>query len=205
MPPASGRTCSGRSRHDFFDATKTGKAGHRSGLTRVSARLRDALGSAAREVGWLDWNRVVRADDWFFTPELFSAQERPGLVEFLSSRPCRLAAIFHDAIPLKHPHITWPHSVARHPGYLKLLAQFDRVWAVSRASREELLGFWRWQGIERTPPVEVLALGSDFSGRSRVVVPKTESRQSILCVGIIEPRRTRAYSWTCAKTCGGTV
>jgi hypothetical protein len=71
---------------------------------------------------------------------LFSEEERPGFTAWLEARPCRAAAIFHDAIPLKLPQITWPRSVARHPGYLKLLAQFDRIWAVSAASREELTG-----------------------------------------------------------------
>src|SRR6185503_18499856 len=94
--------------------------------------------------------------------------ERPGLAAFLDARACRTAAIFHDAIPLRHPHITWPQSVARHPGYMKLLARFDRIWAVSQASANELTGFWHWQGIERPPPVEVLPLGADFDGRPRV-------------------------------------
>ena len=47
-----------------------------------------------------------------------------------------------------------PQSVARHPGYLKFLARFDRVWAVSAASREELLGFWRWQGVTPRSTIE---------------------------------------------------
>ena len=115
----------------YFDVTKAGTAGHRSGLMRVSARLADGLGTAATEVRWPAWKRAVKPDDWFFTGELFSEEERPGFSDFLAARPCRLAAIFHDAIPLKHPHITWPQSVARHPGYMKLLARFDRVWAVS--------------------------------------------------------------------------
>jgi hypothetical protein len=34
----------------FFDATKTGGSGHRSGLMRVSARLAEELGPAARAV-----------------------------------------------------------------------------------------------------------------------------------------------------------
>jgi len=43
---------------------------------------------------------------------------------------------FHDAIPIRHPQITWPQSVARHPSYMKMLADFDQVWAVSDASGE---------------------------------------------------------------------
>ena len=174
----------------FFDTTKTGDARHRSGLTRVSARLRAGLGSAAT-VG--AWHAITpQRDDWFLTTELFSEEERPGFTAFLAARRCRLAAVFHDAIPLKHPHITWPQSVARHPGYMKLLAHFDRVWAVSQASREELLGFWRWQGVEQVPPVDVLPLGADFDGTPRVVSRIVPAVPRLLCVGIVEPRKNQA-------------
>ena len=173
----------------FFDTTKTGRASHRSGLTRVSTRLRACLGSLANRG---TWNEISsRSEDWFLTSELFSEEERPGFTAFLTARRCRLAAIFHDAIPLKHPHITWPQSVARHPGYMKLLARFDRVWAVSQASREELLGFWRWQGVGPPPPVDVLALGADFDGTPRVTARPTPSTRRLLSVGIVEPRKNQ--------------
>jgi glycosyltransferase involved in cell wall biosynthesis len=178
----------------FFDVTKAGRTGHRSGLMRVSVRLEQELGAAATEVRWPDWNRAVARDDWFLTAELFSEEERPGFSEFIRQRACHLAAIFHDAIPLRHPHVTWPQSVARHPGYMKLLAGFDRVWAVSEASRRDLLEFWRWQGVSRPPPVDVLALGADFNGLARVAtrtLPAGTPR--LLCVGIFEPRKNQAF------------
>ena len=180
----------------FFDVTKTGGAGHRSGLTRVSARLAAGLGTAATPVRWDSWNRRMGPGDWFFTSELFSEAERPGLGDFLRASGGRTAAVFHDAIPLKLPHLTWPQSVARHPGYLTLLASFDRVWAVSAASRDELTGFWRWQGVSRTPVVEVLALGADFDGTPRVVRvgaagPEGKRPPQLLCVGILEPRKNQ--------------
>jgi glycosyltransferase involved in cell wall biosynthesis len=177
----------------YFDVTKAGPSGHRSGLMRVSARLSDGLKSAATEVRWPEWDRKVQADDWFLTSELFSEDERPGFSEFIRARSCRIAAIFHDAIPLQHPHITWPQSVARHPGYMKLLAGFDRVWAVSEASRRDLLGFWRWQGLEKTPPVEVLALGADFNSEPRVTARSSSVGSSLLCVGILEPRKNQLF------------
>src|SRR5882724_6273708 len=187
----------------YFDVTKTGGAGHRSGLMRVSTRLGESLAEAATEVRWPDWNRAVQPGDWFLTGELFSEEERPGFSEFLRARPCRLAAIFHDAIPLQHPHITWPQSVARHPGYMKLLAGFDRVWAVSEASRRDLVGFWRWQGLEKTPPVDVLALGADFNGQPRVASRPPPSAPSLLCVGILEPRKNQSFILeTCAELWG---
>ncbi len=174
-----------------FDVTKSAPAGHRSGLTRVSARLLAELGPAAAPV---KWPAAVPAGDWWLTAELFAEEERPGLTQFLRTRGIHKAAIFHDAIPLKLPHLTWPRSVARHPGYLKLLAEFDRVWAVSAASRDELLGYWRWLGLERTPPVEVLPLGADFDGAARASGPATAGAtpRQLLSVGILEPRKNQS-------------
>ncbi len=185
----------------FFDTTKTGAAGHRSGLTRVSSRLRTSLGDRAVEASWDSRARRLTTatgatpgpPDWFLTSELFSEDERPGFTDFITARSCRTAAIFHDAIPLRHPHITWPNSVARHPGYMKLLARFDRVWAVSQASRAELLGFWQWLGLENLPPVEVQPLGADFNGRPRVTSRSAPPGPLLLCVGIIEPRKNQAF------------
>ncbi len=174
----------------FFDTTKTGDARHRSGLTRVSARLRAGLAGAVTSSAW--HAITPQGSDWFLTSELFSEEERPGFTAFLASRRCRLAAVYHDAIPLKHPHITWPQSVARHPGYMKLLAHFDRVWAVSQASRDELLGFWRWQGVEQAPPVDVLMLGADFDGTPRVTNRAPPRVSQLLCVGIVEPRKNQS-------------
>ena len=146
----------------FFDTTRSGTAGHASGLVRLNSRLRSELGASAAPGDWTEAAGSAGPGDWFLTTELFSEEERPGFGAFLRDRRFRAAAVFSDAIPLKLPHVTWPRSVARHPGYLKLLAGFDRVWANSGASRDELLGFWRWQGVAAPPPVDVLPLGADF-------------------------------------------
>jgi glycosyltransferase involved in cell wall biosynthesis len=177
----------------LLDATKTAKAGHLSGLTRVNRRLEHALGSAARTIFWEDWAAPsTDKRDWFLTAELFCEQERPGIGALLALRPSRCAAIFHDAIPLKFPHSTWPQSVARHPGYMRLLASFDLVFAVSEASREELLGFWKWLGLAHTPHVEVLRLGADFDGSPRATRPPAQGeRKALLCLGILEPRKNQ--------------
>lgn len=190
----------------YFDVTKTGSGGHRSGLMRVSSRLREQLGAAATEVIWHRGELKLASDktaltptpaDWFLTSELFSEDERPGFAAFLAARPCRLAAIYHDAIPLKHPHITWPQSVSRHPAYLKALSLFDRVWAVSQASREELTSFWVWLCTERNPPVDVIQLGADFNAAPRVTATPTADaavagRPQLLCLGIVEPRKNQS-------------
>lgn len=177
----------------YFDTTNTGSARHRSGLTRVSARLREELGPGSAEVKWPWGDWPLRRDDWIVTAELFSEAERPGIGEFLRNRPCRVGAIFHDAIPLKHPHITWPKSVARHPGYMKLLSECDRIWAVSGASRDELTSFWKWQGVDLAPPVDVLPLGADYNRRPRITQRSAPPLQSFVCVGIVEPRKNQSF------------
>jgi glycosyltransferase involved in cell wall biosynthesis len=181
----------------YVDVTKTAAAGHRSGLTRVTSRLLAELGGEATPLAWPFAKGARRHQDWLLTAELFSEFERPGITEFLDARHCRAAAIFHDAIPLKHPHTTWPQSVARHPGYMKLLARFDRVWAVSAASRDELLGFWRWQGLGTTPSVDVLPLGADFNAAPRRAAgtpPHGAVGPPLLfCLGIIEPRKNQGF------------
>jgi glycosyltransferase involved in cell wall biosynthesis len=192
----------------YFDVTKTGRAGHASGLNRVSARLREELGAVVVPVEWHAWRGVWRtagahvpvawrADDWLLTGELFSETERPGLRDFLRARHCRTAAIYYDAIPLKFPSITWPQSVARHPDYLSLLAEFDRVLAISETSAAELRDFWRWQGRAARTTVTSFVLGADFNRRPRttsVVRPApAEGSAALLCVGILEPRKNQLF------------
>jgi len=192
----------------WFDVTKADRTGHRSGLQRVSARLGSELGAAVTPVCWTaaGWAEAATGRgvtpgpaDWLLTAELFSAEERPGFAAWLAARPCRRAAIFHDAIPLQWPQITWPQSVARHPGYMKLLADFDRVWAVSAASRADLIGYWRWLGLEAVPPVDTLALGADFDGTPRS--PQISRREPVLlAVGILEPRKNQEFLLEACET-----
>jgi glycosyltransferase involved in cell wall biosynthesis len=188
----------------YLDVTKTAVAGHSSGLVRMNTRLLAELGAAVKPCGWNEAARTAGRGDWFLTGELFSELERPGFRAFLEGRRCRAAAIYNDAIPMKHPRITWPHSVARHPDYLKTLSRLDRVWAISAASRDELLGYWRWIGADPVPPVDVLRLGADFvpdRARRRPVsarapgdpVPKAQPEAAFLCVGILEPRKNQAF------------
>lgn len=190
----------------YYDTTKMGTAKQRSGLTRVSSRLREEFGSVITEVAW-DGDRrgfvtgkeqtpvVFSPADWLLTVELFSEAERPGFWDFVRTPPCRLAAMFYDAIPLRWPHITWPKSVQRHPEYMKMLAGFDRVWAISEASRHELTGFWQWQGVTPRATADLIELGADFDGSHRVqrdaLIPA--GRPALLCVGIVEPRKNQAF------------
>jgi glycosyltransferase involved in cell wall biosynthesis len=190
----------------YYDTTKMGAVRHRSGLTRLTSRLLEELGGGVTPVAWDGRRRDFTAGprrgpvdfvpaDWLLTVEQFCEAERPGFTDFVRQPPCRLAAMFHDAIPVKFPHITWPQSVQRHPEYMTLLAGFDRCWAISEATRRDFEGFWRWQGTPQKAQVDVVELGADFDGGQRVqrdpVVPP--ARPALLCVGIVEPRKNQAF------------
>ena len=190
----------------YYDVTKMAGARQKSGLTRVSSRLREELGAEVREVTWVrqafafadEPARKVefKKQDWLLTVELFSCAERPGFREWMDRHECRTAAFFYDAIPLRFPHVSWPQSVQRHPGHMKMLADFDQVFAISKASQEDLTGFWRWQGVAPRALVSAIEFGADFDGSARVTTPpsaKTGARPQLLCVGIIEPRKNQGF------------
>ena len=63
----------------FFDKTNASSWGHASGLARVSQRLRDELGGAARGARWPEIGSLPGKSDWILTPELFSEAERAAL------------------------------------------------------------------------------------------------------------------------------
>jgi glycosyltransferase involved in cell wall biosynthesis len=128
----------------------------------------------------------------YFIPELFSEKERPGFGRFLEDAPFRTAALYHDAIPLKFPEYTWPRSVERHPSYLKSLASFQRVFAISECSRRELETYWQWLAIGPTPPVGRIVLGADFlPQRPETGDDIVAAERLVLAVGILEPRKNQ--------------
>jgi len=185
----------------YFDVTRSSKSRHASGLMRVNRRLAEELGQKITPVVWGQWDpSEVNADDWYLTTEVFDVEKRKGFERFLHEKPCRLAALFPDAIPLQHPRITWPHSVARHPQYMHALSLFEQVFAISAAVKIDLEGFWRWQGNPTATPVSVLPLGADFDGSSRWPEREASPSPSLLCVGIVEPRKNQDFLLEVAQT-----
>lgn len=183
----------------YFDVTKSAKSSHASGLMRVNRRLLAELGAAATPVRWGEPRPAWGPDDWYLTTETFDVRQRPGFADFLAQRPCRLAAMFPDAIPLQLPSVTWPHAVARHPGYMQALAGFDHVFAISAAVAADLRGFWRWQGVAARAGVSVLPLGADFDAAPRHPPRTVLPPPVLLCVGIVEPRKNQAFLLTVAE------
>ncbi len=191
----------------FFDVTKTASSRQLSGLVRVSDKLRLAISEKIMEglipVIWHSRKRcfidqttkevvIITGEDGFLTPEVFSSDERPGYYDTLVDSGVYFVAIFHDAIPLKFPAITWPKSVGRHPQYLEDLARYSHVFSVSSASKIDLLAHWDRVGISNRPTVSTVTLGADFFDRDTVDWShRPQEMPLVLNVGIIEPRKNQ--------------
>ena len=152
------------------------------------------LGAKITPVVWGKWDPAeAQSHHWYLTTEVFDVDKRPGFDAFLQNPSCRLAALFPDAIPLQHPRITWPHSVARHPHYMQALSRFDHVFAISAAVKNDLAGFWKWQGNRTDAKISVLPLGADFDGSARSPSRDSVPKPRLLCVGIVEPRKNQSF------------
>lgn len=122
-------------------------------------------------------------------PEVFSSAVASALPVLRSAVRGPSVAVFHDAIALKFPELTPAKTVARFPGYLRELLQFDGIAAVSEDSHETLLDYWRWLGVKQTPPVIALPWAID-----RELIPADASSENpplpvVLSVGSIEGRK----------------
>jgi glycosyltransferase involved in cell wall biosynthesis len=176
------------------------------------AHLRSGIVSARRKVAWPLRTRargVLRralarpapplAGDALLVPEIFTATAARSLSALFTNICGPRAAIFYDAIPLQLPALTPPRTVARFPGYLRELIQFDGIAAISEASRDALLGWWRWCGITEHPPVVAIPLGLDLPP----IALETTTQSAlpvVLSVGTLEGRKNHLALLTACET-----
>ena len=103
----------------FFDTTRTGRAGHRSGLNRVSQRLRETLGDRAIAAAWSKSARAFRAEnrspgagDWLLTTELFKRQSANAkLGRAQAMREASLAVMGQTAKPERGSPYSYAHPM----------------------------------------------------------------------------------------------
>lgn len=124
-------------------------------------------------------------------PEIFSPAVAAALPDLFARVSGPRVAVFHDAIALQLPDLTPPKSVARFPAYLRELAQFDGIAAVSDDSRQVLAHYWQTHAIPHHPPITTLPLGlpprkSQHLGNHHAAAP---SVPVVLCVGTLEGRK----------------
>jgi len=168
------------------DKDGTGSA-HRSARWPLNARL----GGYARR---LFPNRRSRCPDGeaLVVPEIFSAKIARTYPELFAHVSGPRVAVFHDAIALKLPEFTPAKTVARFPSYLCELLDFDGIAAVSEDSRQSLVDYWRWLGVQNPPPVVAITNAVEIPALHLAAQPVSTPSNAIsvvLCVGSIEGRK----------------
>ena len=127
--------------------------------------------------------------DILFVPEIFQDNRVENFRARDSWRPGRRVAVFHDAIALRLPDHTAPERKPNFPGYVRVLASFDKVICVSREVEADLQFYWNTYGVPATATA-VLGWPTDFGRPRRALQPNFAAKQ-ILCVGTLERRKNQ--------------
>ncbi|MGA2052902.1 MAG: glycosyltransferase family 1 protein, partial [Opitutales bacterium] len=132
----------------------------------VAQKLRGRLGRV-KEPRWPSLRHTP-----LLAPEIFNHKTFAAYRDLRAHLHGPTAAIFYDAVVLRFPELSPPASVNRFPAYLRELATFDGIAAISHASRDELLDHWKRLGLRDHPPVESIPLGLDVPTRSLSPIPQ---------------------------------
>jgi hypothetical protein len=142
----------------FVDATHAAKTGARTGAQTVVRGLLSGLSQCAVDFQIMRWSKwrdrllpltpkenhrlaVIQlgervrppspAGSWLLLPEIIYGDRALRVMHYARRRKFRVAAIFHDAIPISHPHLVHHEAVKWHAHYMKALCGADLVIAVS--------------------------------------------------------------------------
>ncbi|KRW66834.1 glycosyl transferase family 1 [Pseudomonas sp. TTU2014-105ASC] len=131
---------------------------------------------------------------WLLQGEIVFEQQGPQRRAAARRLGLKVAAIFHDAIPVTHPQwVLDPIIRDNHAAYMRGLADCDQVLAVSDFSADQLRTWWRQQGLAPRAPVHTCWNPGELSGVPRAVTPPTLPRSGeplrLLCVSTLEPRK----------------
>lgn len=149
--------------------------------------------------------RELPSPTGLIVPEFFSNRTGTEYSRLFAQVDGPKVALFYDSIALKLPEFSPQKTVARYPHYLQQLLQFDGIAAISESSRDDLLGYWRWLGIQNPPPVLAIPLACDFlpeteqKGSPANPVRESKKRANILCVSTIEGRKNHTVLLHVAK------
>jgi glycosyltransferase involved in cell wall biosynthesis len=161
------------------------------------------MGKWRRKLGWGSPSGLqIPADaTGLIVPEFFSPAVGAALPELRRLVQGPAIAVFHDAIALRLPELTPSKTVARYPGYLQELLQFDGIAATTDDTRDTLVDYWKWLGADDPPPVVAIRLGVDpLPAGTATPLPVDLHEPVILSVGSIEGRKNHAALLEAAET-----
>jgi glycosyltransferase involved in cell wall biosynthesis len=127
---------------------------------------------------------------WLLIPELMYLGDAARIIDHARQARLRVAAIFHDAIPISHPHLVRPSAVNDHADYMRALTRADAVLAVSRESAGAFIQFAMDNGLPHQQ-VSICCEPAEILGAKRVTEPQScdPGAINLLCVSTLEPRK----------------
>lgn len=177
-----------------------------TGIQRVTRRLADGLVRRGVDVvptGWDARRRLLRlpkpaegelAADWLLLPEIPISVLGEGLdpIQVARAYGLRSAAIVHDLIPVRLPHLYDADAQAVYRRYFRMFASTDLVFATTDLVAGHLRTYLRTEGLT-VPPIMVVPLPGQFADTPRVQKAPTKRRPGdplrLLTVATWEPRK----------------
>jgi glycosyltransferase involved in cell wall biosynthesis len=127
---------------------------------------------------------------WLLLPEVLNADEAAAMLRYAREHGVRTAAVFHDAIPVTHPHLVNAEASAAHLRYMRELCAADVVLPVSTFSAAAFAEIARREG-RLLPPLRVCREAAEVAGVSRAAAAERKSSR-VLCVASLDPRKNHA-------------
>ncbi|MDX2110387.1 MAG: glycosyltransferase family 1 protein [Verrucomicrobiota bacterium] len=141
---------------------------------------------------WRVWRahplRITGVYDSLIAPEFFSPT-----VYAAYSQLCGISgpqvAVFHDMIALHLPQFAPAKTLLRYPEYLRELARFDGIAAVSEFSRADMVSWWSKNNVRGPSSTITVHLASDLVESPPVSATCRSGSKKLLCVGSLEGRK----------------
>lgn len=177
-----------------------------TGIQRVTRRLADGLvqrGVDLVPVGWDAGRRLLRfpkphggevAADWLLLPEIPISVLGEGLdpIQLARAYGLRSAAIVHDLIPVRSPHLYDSNAQVLYRRYFRMFSKSDLVFATTDLVAGHLRKYLKTEGLT-VPPIVVVSLPGQFADTPRVQEAPVGRRPGdplkLLTVATWEPRK----------------
>src|ERR1700720_3954904 len=153
-------------------------------------RKRQAYLGIAKQVA-PDRNQATSSDgSWLLLPEVIYETDPHRLIACARKQQMRVAALFHDAIPISHPELVRRKAAKYHADYMTALCKTDLVIPVSNSAAEQFRLFAEKYRLP-LPTIHVCSSAGEFPGIERPPAKPNPlpDAVNILCVSTLEPRK----------------
>jgi glycosyltransferase involved in cell wall biosynthesis len=144
----------------------------------------------ARQKAEFDLPAHLRPCDTFLVPEIFRDNRIDWLKNVSRKTNAQWIAFFHDAIAWRRPDLNPDKRKQRFTDYMKALASFDKVVAVSEEAADDLRDFWGEPGKDVPIQVNPWPVDDQFTSpvKDSPLCGET-NRPIVLSVGTLEARK----------------